>query len=210
MKISDIRKDYGKFKLDDSSIEKDPFKQFDKWFKEGLEGDFYDPTAFILSTATKDALPSSRVLLLKKYDDKGFIFYSNYDSRKGKEIQENPNASMLFYYDKFERQIRIEGKLEQISKEESFEYYKTRPYPSRIGAWASEQSSELKSRFTLMRKVAGLMLKYPKNPPLPNNWGGYRLKPVGFEFWQGRESRLHDRFRFDKTENGWDIKRLSP
>jgi pyridoxamine 5'-phosphate oxidase len=208
--ISDIRHDYGKFKLDENSIKKNPFEQFSIWFNEALTGGFVDPNAMAVSTVNSAGKPSSRILLLKNFDERGFVFYSNFESRKGKEIENNPYASLLFFWDKFERQIRIEGRIEKTSYEESVEYYNSRPYTSRIGAWASEQSQPLKSRFTLMRKVAKLILQYPKKPPLPPFWGGYRLIPDCFEFWQGRESRLHDRFRYNKIEDEWSIQRLNP
>lgn len=209
--ISNIRHDYGKFRLDEKSIKKSPFEQFEIWFNQALEGDFTDPNAFALSTVSKDGKPSSRILLLKGYDERGFVFYTNYESRKGCELEQNPYAAMLFFWDKFERQIRIEGRVERTSFEESEKYFQSRPYTSRLGAWASEQSRVLKSRFTLMRKVAMLMLKYPTSVPLPPHWGGYRLIPEQFEFWQGRESRLHDRFRYILQADGtWQIDRLYP
>lgn len=207
--VADIRKDYSKFKLTENSIDKNPFGQFDIWMKDAIKGDFYDPTAFSLSTVSLGR-PSSRVLLLKGYDERGFVFYTNYNSRKGREIADNPYAAMLFFWDKFERQVRIEGKIELATPEESDKYFGSRPYTSKLGAWASKQSEELKSRFSLMRQVAALMLKYPVNIPRPDFWGGYRLVPDRFEFWQGRESRLHDRIRFDLRGKSWEIKRLSP
>lgn len=210
LNLQDIRQDYNKFKLDESSLNKNPFSLFKVWMDEAISGDFYDPTAFVLSTATKDGKPSSRVLLLKGFDENGFVFYTNYESRKGNELSENPFASMLFFWDKFERQIRIEGNIEKLTSEESYDYFRKRPLASKLGAWASDQSKELKSRFTLMRKVAKLMLKYPVQVPLPSHWGGYRLKPERFEFWQGRPSRLHDRFQYNIINNKWEIIRLNP
>lgn len=208
--ISDIRHDYGKFKLDESSISDNPFVQFKIWFDEALEGKFADPNAMVLSTVNAEGKPSSRVLLLKGYNEKGFVFYTNYGSRKGNDLEVNPNASILFFWDKFERQIRIEGIVSKITPEESNEYFQSRPYTSRLGAIASKQSQPLPSRFTLIRDVAKLMAKYPVNVPLPETWGGYRLVPDYFEFWQGRESRLHDRFRFKKVIGKWNIERLYP
>lgn len=210
--IESIRRDYGKFKLDIASIEKNPFEQFDKWFKEGIDSkQFVEPTSFMLSTADKSGRPSSRILLLKSYDEGGFIFYSNYESHKGRDLDENPYAAMLFFYDKYERQIRIEGRIEKTSKEVSEAYFKKRPLSSRLGAWASQQSQVLKSRFTLIREVAKYAIKFPMDVPLPPHWGGYRLTPDTFEFWQGRESRLHDRFQYSLQEDGsWKIDRLSP
>jgi len=208
--LSNIRRDYSKFSLDYDTIDKDPFKQFDVWMKDALKGDFLEPTAFSVSTVSSGGKPSSRIVLLKSYDERGFVFFTNYESRKGIEISGNNYAAFLFFWDKFERQIRIEGKIEKISPQESEEYFSKRPYTSRLGAWASKQSQPLKSRFTLIRKVAGLMLKYPLNVPLPDFWGGYRLIPDEFEFWQGRESRLHDRFNYKLHNGNWKIERLSP
>lgn len=210
MNIGDIRHDYGKFKLDEKSIAKDPFVQFKIWFDDAVAADYKDPNAMAVSTVDAHGRPSSRIVLLKGFDQNGFVFYTNYESQKGSELSVNKFASILFFWDKHERQIRIDGKVEKTSPEESDKYFQSRPYTSRIGAWASEQSSVLKSRFTLMRKVAKLIVKYPTHVPLPPFWGGYRLVPDKFEFWQGRESRLHDRFKY-KLDNGiWTIDRLSP
>lgn len=202
--------DYNKFKLNDDNLEPNPFDQFKIWFDQAIEEKVTEPTAMTLSTASAQGKPSSRVVLLKKYDDRGFVFFTNYDSRKGKEIAENPQASLLFFWCELERQIRIAGKIEKISHEESEEYFQTRDYTSRLGAWASHQSRPLSSRFSLMRKVAGLMIKYPNNVPLPDHWGGYRVIPDEFEFWQGRKSRLHDRFRFTLENGVWSASRLNP
>jgi len=204
------RRDYKKMSFNEDVANDSPFEQFRIWFEQALDSDFLDPNALALSTADKNGRPSSRMVLLKEYDNKGFIFFTNYDSRKGKEISENRYASMLFFWDKLERQIRIEGKLEKISNSESYDYFKTRPYTSRLGAWASKQSSQLSSRFKLMKEVAILMAKYPKDVPLPPYWGGFRLVPDSFEFWQGRESRLHDRIKYDLISGYWKKKRLYP
>lgn len=208
--ISEIRKDYGKFKLNNSAIAENPIAQFKIWFDEAVSASLAEPTAMTLSTVNNLGRPSSRIVLLKGYDELGFVFYTNYESRKGIELSQNPYASLLFFYEKLERQIRIEGICEKVSKEESEKYFQSRPYISRLGAIASKQSTPLKSRFTLMREVAGLMIKYPVNVPLPEYWGGYRLLPDCFEFWQGRESRLHDRFRYEKNELSWSLQRLYP
>jgi pyridoxamine 5'-phosphate oxidase len=208
--ISDIRRDYKKYSLNRQSLEKDPFLFFKKWLEQAIEQDFYDPTAFALSTVGENGRPSSRMLLLKGYDENGFIFYTNYKGRKGAELENNPFGSMLFFWDKYERQIRIEGKIEKISKEDSEKYFVTRPYTSRIGAWASKQSDILSSRGQLIKEAAMYMIKYPLNVPLPDNWGGYRLIPDEFEFWQGRESRMHDRFKYTLINGIWEISRLYP
>jgi len=208
--ISDIRRDYKKYSLNRESLDKDPFLFFKKWLEDAIEQDFYDPTAFALSTVGEDARPSSRILLLKGYDENGFTFYTNYKGRKGLELEKNPYGSMLFFWDRYERQVRIEGKIEKITKEESEKYFVTRPYTSRVGAWASKQSEILSSRGQLIKEAAMYMIKYPINVPLPDTWGGYRLKPDAFEFWQGRESRMHDRFKYTLDNGIWTINRLYP
>jgi len=209
-KIHDIRKDYTKDSLDINNSPQDPFELFKKWFDEALLENFYDPTAMTLATADHTGRPSARVVLLKEYDNNGFVFFTNYESRKGGDLLENPYASILFYWDKMERQIRIEGKVMKITAEESYNYYKTRPRLSRLGAHASKQSQPLKSRFTLMKEVAKLAIKFPFEIPLPEFWGGYRLKPENFEFWQGRKNRLHDRIQFLLNNEKWEKNRLSP
>lgn len=208
--LKETHRDYKKSSLDINNICHDPIEQFAKWFDDAVKAGFPDPNAMCLSTASKEGKPSSRMLLLKDFDKNGFVFYTNYTSRKALEIEENPFGALLFFWDVLERQVRIEGRIEKISAEESDKYFQTRPYTSKIGAWASKQSSELPSRFTLLREVAKLMLKYPIKVPLPPFWGGYRLIPDLFEFWQGRPNRLHDRFQFKLIENNWEIKRLYP
>ncbi len=208
--ISGLRKDYTKGKFDVSNAEASPFKQFEIWFDEAMNSGLIEPTAMSLSTVSANSKPSSRMVLLKKVDDRGFVFYSNYESRKGRELAHNPNASLLFYWDTLERQVRIEGIVEKLSTKESEEYFKTRPYESKLGAWASKQSEILSTRFTLIKRVVKYMQKFKTDVPLPPFWGGYRLIPDYFEFWQGRESRLHDRIAYKKTAEGWNIVRLYP
>lgn len=208
--ISQIRRDYNQGSFSEKSAAGSPFEQFDKWLSDAKELDFPDPTAMALSTVNSEGMPSSRIVLLKNFDDRGFVFFTNYDSKKGKELSHNKKASVLFFWDKLERQVRIEGTIEKATSEESDAYYQTRPYTSRIGAWASKQSETLKSRFTLLREVAGFVAKYPINTPLPPYWGGYRLVPNYFEFWQGRPSRLHDRIVYELINNEWKKKRIYP
>jgi len=209
--LQSLRRDYTQGKFDETSAKDDPFEQFKEWFAEVLNSNFLEPNAMVLSTSTSEGIPSSRVVLLKKFDERGFVFFTNYESQKAREIEENPNVSLLFYWDKLERQVRINGKAQKISKEESEEYFITRPYLSKIGAWASRQSQPLKSRFSLMREVARLTMKFPLNVPLPPFWGGYRVVPNYFEFWQGRPSRLHDRIAYYLLPDGsWKKQRLYP
>lgn len=208
--LDNLRKDYTKDSFTEKTALKNPFEQFKLWFDDAVNYPMMEPNAMALSTVSSDGRPSSRIVLLKRYDENGFVFFTNYESRKGKELEKNSYASLLFYWDKLERQIRIEGKTEKISSEESEDYFQSRPYESRLGAWASKQSQVLPSRFTLIREVAKLLVKYPAKVPLPPFWGGYRLKPDMFEFWQGRPSRLHDRIRYSYRGGLWVIERLYP
>jgi len=209
--IQELRRNYKLKSLDQKDVNENPFEQFSEWFEATLNSSLPEPNAMILATASKDGKPSVRTLLLKGFDDRGFIFYTNYNSRKGKEIEENNNASMLFFWAELERQIRIEGKVEKISPDESYKYFKTRPYKSRVGAWASDQSETITSRLVIIKKFIKFLLKFhSKDIPLPPFWGGYILKPDVFEFWQGRANRLHDRVRYMKENGKWKIERLSP
>jgi pyridoxamine 5'-phosphate oxidase len=209
--IEDLRKNYKLKSLDRKDVLENPFEQFSLWFEEVMNSHLPEPNAMILATSTKNGVPSVRTLLLKGFDEKGFIYYTNYESRKGKELAENNNASILFFWAELERQVRLEGKVEKISEEESKRYFDTRPYKSRIGAWASNQSEVIENRFFIVKKFLKYFIKFhSKDIPLPPFWGGYILKPSVFEFWQGRANRLHDRVRY-KNENGkWNIERLSP
>lgn len=208
--IKDLRREYNKSSLTVKNVNKDPFKQFAKWFEEVLKSGFLEPNAMAVATASKEGKPSSRILLLKGFDENGFMFYSNYKSRKGKDLDENPYASLLFFWDKLERQVRIEGKVQKLTKEESEAYFNTRPYKSRLGAWASPQSSVIEDRNAIIKDFLKYMLKFKTHVPLPPVWGGYRLIPDTFEFWQGRPNRLHDRIRYKKLKSGWKIERLAP
>ncbi len=208
--IQNLRRQYSKSTLSVSSVSKDPFKQFEKWFHDVLSSGFLEPNAMTLATASKTGKPSARVILLKGIHDNGFVFYTNYKSKKGKDIEENPYGCLLFYWDKLERQIRIEGKIEKVSQEESEKYFNTRPYKSRVGAWASKQSSVIESRSAIVKEFLKYMMKFKTHVPLPDVWGGYRLTPDAFEFWQGRPNRLHDRVSYKAVKTGWKIERLAP
>ena len=197
--------------LTKKKVDPNPFDQFSHWFNELLKSNVKEPNAMILATASSEGIPSVRTVLLKKFDEEGFVFYTNYESHKAADLSENPNAEILFMWLELERQVRIKGKVEKVSEKESEEYFHSRPTNSQIGAWASKQSSVIPDRVFLEEKFQETAEKYKDGViPLPPFWGGYRLKPVGFEFWQGRESRLHDRISYRKKNNTWEIVRLSP
>ena len=198
-------------KLSESQVKPDPLDQFSVWFDDASKAGFIDFTAMSLATSSKDGKPSVRMVLLKKFDEKGFEFFTNYESRKGKDMKENPVACILFYWDKLERQVRIEGKIEKVSKKESEDYFNTRPFKSRLGAWASHQSTVIESRSVVIKEFVKYLMKFgSKDIPLPPHWGGYRLIPEMYEFWQGRTNRLHDRIIYTKRNDKWEIKRLAP
>lgn len=208
--LKHMRQNYQRNQLLESNIDKNPFVQFKLWFEEVAESDIIEPNAMTIATASKDGIPSVRVVLLKEFDETGFTFFTNYKSRKGKELEENPNAALLFWWGLFERQIRIEGKIQKIIREESEAYFNVRPLKSRIGALSSNQSEIIENREVLENKFSELEKKYGDNPPMPENWGGYKLIPSKFEFWQGRRDRLHDRIVYERINNEWKIYRLSP
>ncbi|MFZ2863145.1 MAG: pyridoxamine 5'-phosphate oxidase [Ignavibacteriaceae bacterium] len=208
--LKNMRLNYEQGQLLESNIEMNPFELFRKWFDQAVEAKIIEPNAMTIATATKEGIPSARVVLLKGFDETGFVFYTNYHSRKGKELNDNPFAAILFWWREFERQIRIEGKIEKISRKESEEYFNQRPLKSRYGTLASEQSEIIENREVLERRFADLEKQYGANPPTPENWGGYKLIPAKFEFWQGRTSRLHDRICYHKENNNWKIFRLQP
>lgn len=212
MDIHDIRREYKKKKLNLNELNIDPFKQFDDWFKLALKEIEVDPNAMSLATVGKNYKPSLRTVLLKYYDVSGFVFFTNYGSRKSIQISENENVSLMFTWLSFERQIIIEGKAEKISKSESLKYFSSRPKGSQLGAWVSQQSSIISSRSLLLSKLEEMKQKFKDGKiPLPDFWGGYRVIPERIEFWQGGENRLHDRFLYEKNLSGeWKISRLAP
>jgi pyridoxamine 5'-phosphate oxidase len=210
MRIADIRQEYMRAGLAEKDAAADPFKQFDRWFNDTLQAELPMPNAMTLATATAEGRPSARAVLLKGVDARGFVFYTNYASRKARELAANPYAALVFVWAELERQVRIEGAIEKVAAEESDAYFDSRPLGSRIGAWASPQSMVLPDRLTLATKVAAIVLRYGRHPPRPPHWGGYRVLPEAIEFWQGRKNRLHDRLLYTRQAGGWKIERLAP
>ncbi|SRR5690606_22612447 len=206
-----LRRNYSKQVLTESSVNQNPFEQFSKWMNEALSAEIIEANAMALATADNNGTPSVRIVLLKGLDERGFVFFTNYESAKAKNLIENPKASLLFFWRELERQVRISGTVEKTSREESEAYFKTRPAASRIGAWASKQSSIIPDREYLENKFEEYKAMYPDDSiPLPPFWGGFRVIPEKIEFWQGRESRLHDRICYLKEDGNWKIVRLSP
>ncbi len=210
--LATLRRNYARESLDEKNVAADPFSQFARWFEEAQSGQILEPNAMTLATANRKRQPSARTVLLKEFDKNGFVFFTNYESQKGRDLAENPQAALLFTWLDLERQIRIEGKVEKISAAESEIYFQSRPKSSQIGAWASPQSQIIPGREMLLEHVAELEYLYNKveKLPLPPFWGGYRLIPTVLEFWQGRESRLHDRIIYSKKRGKWKIERLAP
>jgi len=209
--IANLRRNYSLKELTENIVDPNPFTQFSHWFNELLKSDVREPNAMILATASAGGIPSARTVLLKKFDEEGFVFFTNYESHKAKDLTDNPNAEILFVWLDLERQVRIRGNVEKVSPEESAEYFHSRPTNSQIGAWASKQSSVIPDREFLEERFRETAEKYKNGKiPLPPFWGGFRLIPDEFEFWQGRESRLHDRISYRLKENVWEIVRLSP
>lgn len=209
--IEDIRREYVWEELLEENVYENPIDQFKVWFDHALLSDIPDPNAMSLATATKEGKPSVRIVLLKGFDKEGFRFFSNYKSRKGRELKENPNASLCLFWSELERQVRLEGTVRTMSRNESETYFRKRPLLSQLGALASNQSEEVKSREKLEQRFEELKEKYKDEPiPMPESWGGYRLKPSSVEFWQGRRGRLHDRLLYEYVSGSWVVKRLSP
>jgi len=211
MPIADLRREYTLAGLRRADLDPSPLQQFRKWLQQAIDAQMLEPTAMTLATADRLGRPSARILLLKGLDERGFLFYTNYESRKGRELAGNTNGALVFYWPELERQVRVAGAVTRISREESQKYFKSRPRGHQLGAWVSTQSDVIADRAVLEERLRQLEAKYPGDIPLPAFWGGYALAPVELEFWQGRPNRLHDRFRYTKQEDGrWLIERLAP
>ena len=208
--LASLRKEYGRSELTTDSVKPDPIDQFTLWFREANEAEVPEPNAMTLCTASASGVPSGRVLLLKDVSPAGFTFYTNYGSRKASDLEENPLAAIVFWWRELERQVRVEGRIERVSEVDSDEYFASRPLGSRVGAWASPQSSVIGSRTELVARAAAVASRFAGRVPRPEFWGGYRLVPNMLEFWQGRANRLHDRIRYLQDGSEWRIERLAP
>ena len=211
MNINDMRKSYERSELNESDLLDLPMQQFEQWLREAIEAKVPEPNAMTLATVGPDLRPSTRVVLIKEYDARGVVWYTNYNSRKGQELAGNPFAALQFHWVELERVVRIEGTVERIEDEQSDAYFHSRPLDSRIGAWASPQSQPIEHRGVLVARAAEYAAKYLHHPPRPPHWGGFRLRPQRWEFWQGRKSRLHDRICYEQSTTGeWEKSRLAP
>lgn len=209
--INQLRRDFASQVLDERNVGKDPFSLFEQWMTEAVKAEVKEPNAMVLSTVSAEAKPSSRIVLLRDFSSEGFVFFTNYKSAKGSDLNKNPHATLLFFWPELERQIRITGMIKKTSEQVSDEYFNSRPRESRIGAWTSEQSSRISSRKELEDRYVALEKEFEgKEVPRPPHWGGYLLGPDVFEYWQGRPSRLHDRLLFEKNDGHWDVVRLAP
>jgi pyridoxamine 5'-phosphate oxidase len=209
-RLAELRKSYERAELSEEASRADPLRQFDQWLTEAISAEIPEPNAMTLATVASDLRPSTRVVLIKSYDEGGIVWYTNYESRKGQELAGNPYAALQFHWVELERVVRIEGRVEKTTAQESDAYYATRPLDSRIGAWASPQSQVIASRTVLVANAARYGAQYLLNPPRPPHWGGYRLVPDQWQFWQGRKSRLHDRLRYTLEGRSWLRERLAP
>jgi len=209
-RLAELRKSYEKAELSEEASHADPLRQFEQWLNEAIAAEIPEPNAMTLATVGSDLRPSTRIVLIKGYDERGIVFYTNYESRKGRELAGNPFAALQFHWVELERVVRIEGRVEKASAEESDAYFHSRPLDSRIGAWASPQSEVIASRSVLVANAAKYGAQFMLKPPRPPHWGGYRLVPDRWQFWQGRKSRLHDRLRYTLDAGQWLRERLAP
>jgi pyridoxamine 5'-phosphate oxidase len=210
-RLADLRKSYERAELSEDASDSDPLRQFEQWLNEAISAEVPEPNAMTLATVASDLRPSTRVVLVKGYDERGIVWYTNYDSRKAQELAGNPYAALQFHWVELERVVRIEGRVEKTSAEESDAYFASRPLDSRIGAWASPQSQVIANRTVLVTNAAKFGAQFMLNPPRPPHWGGYRLVPTEWQFWQGRKSRLHDRLRYTRQPGAqWVRERLAP
>jgi len=211
MDLSDLRQSYTKGRFSEEDLADSPFDQFEHWFRQAVDSKLDEPNAMCLASADAEGRPSTRVVLLKDFSGKGLTFYTNYESRKARELDANPHASANFLWLPLQRQINVTGRVERVSKAESLKYFLSRPFGSRLGAWTSPQSKVISSRQILEMKLDQMKRKFADGEvPLPDHWGGYRIVPETFEFWQGRPNRLHDRFLYTRTDGGWTVDRLAP
>jgi pyridoxamine 5'-phosphate oxidase len=208
--IADLRKSYERAELDETLAADDPLRQFETWLQEAIDAGVPEPNAMTLATVGADGRPSTRIVLIKGVDARGLVWYTNYDSRKGRELAAHPLAALQFHWVAMERVVRVEGAVEKVSPEESDAYYQSRPLDSRLGAWASPQSQAIASRAVLVANAAKAAARHGLHPPRPPHWGGYRLRPERWEFWQGRVSRLHDRLSYQLVDGRWQRERLAP
>ena len=208
--LAQLRKNYTLGQLSETEVPQEPLPLFQQWFDQAIKAECPEPNSMTLATADKAGNPSARIVLLKGADENGFTFFTNYESQKGKDLAQRPQAALLFHWHELERQVRIQGIVERVSSQESDQYYHSRPPASRIGAWASPQSAVIPRRDFLEEAEARFKAEFGEAPPRPEHWGGYRLKPTAIEFWQGRPSRLHDRIHYERIDGRWKISRLAP
>jgi pyridoxamine 5'-phosphate oxidase len=211
MSIADLRRQYAAARLDESDVDPDPIRQFAGWFEEARRAELLEPNAMTLATASADGAPSARIVLLKQVDERGFTFFTDYRSRKGRELEMNPRAALVFHWGELERQVRVSGTVSRLAREENETYFLARPRGSRLGAWTSHQSTVIGTRNDLEERLEAMAARFEGGDvPLPPFWGGFRVRPDSVEFWQGRADRLHDRILYRRERGGWRIERLSP